>query len=55
MKGEYEQDIIDELAPWPDEVTIDKPGKGSIWGTEFQRVLPSRGITDVLVTGVTTE
>lgn len=55
IRGEYGHDIIDELTPWPTEVIVDKPGKGSFWGTEFHRVLLSRGITHLLFTGVTTE
>ena len=38
VRGEYGHDIIDELQPWPGEVIIDKPGKGSVWGTEFHSV-----------------
>lgn len=55
VRGEYGHDIIDELRPLPDEVIIDKPGKGSFWGTGFHRVLLARGITHLLFTGVTTE
>ena len=55
VRGQYGHELIDELTPWPDEPVIDKPGKGSVWGTEFHRVLLSRGITHLLVAGVTTE
>jgi nicotinamidase-related amidase len=55
VRGEYGHDIIDELKPLPDEVIIDKPGKGSYWGTGFHRVLLARGITHLLFSGVTTE
>jgi len=55
VRGEYGHDIIDELAPRPGELVIDKPGKGSFWGTGFHQALLARGITHLLVTGVTTE
>ncbi|CAD0094147.1 unnamed protein product [Aureobasidium vineae] len=55
VRGEYGHDIIDELRPLPDEVVIDKPGKGSFWKTGFHRALLNRGITHLLLAGVTTE
>ena len=55
VRGEYGHDIIDELAPLPGELVIDKPGKGAFYATELQEVLHAAGITQLLVTGVTTE
>ena len=55
VRGEYGHDIIDELAPVLGEVVIDKPGKGSFYGTDLQTVLADAGITTLIVTGVTTE
>ncbi|KAK0653304.1 putative hydrolase [Cercophora samala] len=55
VRGEYGHDIVDELTPWPDETVVDKPGKGSFWGTNIHRVLLARGITHLIFTGVTTE
>lgn len=55
VRGEWGHDIIDELKPLPEEIVIDKPGKGSYWGTPLHRVLLARGITHVLFAGVTTE
>jgi nicotinamidase-related amidase len=55
IRGEYGHDIIDELAPLPGETVIDKPGKGSFYGTELQTILTDAGITHLIVTGVTTE
>jgi nicotinamidase-related amidase len=55
IRGEYGHDIIDELAPIDGEVVIDKPGKGAFYATELQDILTDAGITQLLVTGVTTE
>jgi nicotinamidase-related amidase len=55
IRGEYGHDIIDELAPIPGEIVIDKPGKGAFYATELQTVLETAGITHLVVTGVTTE
>ncbi len=55
VRGEYGHDIVDELAPWPGEAVIDKPGKGSFWGTDMHRVLLAGGITHLIFAGVTTE
>jgi nicotinamidase-related amidase len=55
IRGEYGHDIVDELAPIDGEIVIDKPGKGAFYATELQDVLTAAGITQLLVTGVTTE
>jgi nicotinamidase-related amidase len=55
VRGEYGHDIIDDLAPLSGELVIDKPGKGAFHGTTFGVELQSRGITRLIVTGVTTE
>lgn len=55
VRGEYGHDIIDELRPYPGELIVDKPGKGSFWDTMLHRALLARGITHLLVGGVTTE
>jgi nicotinamidase-related amidase len=55
VRGEYGHDIIDELAPADGELVIDKPGKGSFYATGLDETLRSRGITSLVVTGVTTE
>jgi nicotinamidase-related amidase len=54
-RGEWGHDIIDELAPLPGEVIIDKPGKGSFWNTPILHKLKARAITHLIVSGVTTE
>jgi nicotinamidase-related amidase len=55
IRGEYGHDIIDELAPAPGELVIDKPGKGSFYATSLSETLTSKNITSLIVTGVTTE
>ncbi len=55
IRGEYGHDIVDELAPIEGEVVIDKPGKGAFYATELQDILVDAGISQLLITGVTTE
>jgi nicotinamidase-related amidase len=55
IRGEYGQDIIDELAPIAGEVVLDKPGKGAFYATGLSEILSAAGITTLIVTGVTTE
>jgi nicotinamidase-related amidase len=55
VRGEYGHDIIDELAPWPGEPVVDKPGKGAFHATELHTLLARDGIRSLIVTGVTTE
>jgi nicotinamidase-related amidase len=55
VRGEYGHDIVDDLTPMPGELVVDKPGKGSFYGTDLQQQLTSRGVTNLVVTGVTTE
>jgi len=55
VRGEEGHDIIDELAPLPGEVVLDKPGKGAFYATDLELMLRNRDITSLVVTGVTTE
>ena len=55
VRGEYGHDIIDELAPLPGEVVLDKPGKGAFYGTDLGDILLDAGVESLIVTGVTTE
>lgn len=55
VRGEAGHDIIPELYPLVGEPVIDKPGKGAFWATDLHAILQHRHITNLIVTGVTTE
>jgi nicotinamidase-related amidase len=55
IRGEFGHGIVDELAPDPGEIVLDKPGKGAFYATDLELILRNQGITSLVVTGVTTE
>ena len=55
IDGEPGNDFVAALRPRAEELIIPKPGKGAFYATSLQEELRKRGITHLLLTGVTTE
>jgi nicotinamidase-related amidase len=55
VRGERGHDFVDELRPSEGELVIDKSGFGAFHATDLRERLAIRGITHLLVTGVTTQ
>ncbi|MER9135878.1 cysteine hydrolase [Mesorhizobium sp. M0830] len=53
--GEPGTAILDQLAPLPGEIVIEKPGKGAFYATSFGEDLKRLGAGQLVFAGVTTE
>jgi biuret amidohydrolase len=54
VKGEPCWDFIPELVPLPGEIIVDKPGFGAFHKTDLEAELRTRGVSQLVLTGVTT-
>ncbi|TBU96596.1 cysteine hydrolase family protein [Stutzerimonas kirkiae] len=55
VRGERGWDIVPELSPIAGEILLDKPGNSAFHATDLDQILRSRGIRQLILTGVTTD
>ena len=52
--GTWDAEVVEELAPRPGDVVIDKSRPSAFYGTQLEPVLTSLGVRNLVVAGVTT-
>lgn len=55
VRGEPGWEIVPEVSPVDGEPIVDKPGKGAFYATDLDLLLRSRGISHLILTGITTD
>ena len=55
IRGSWDADILDELAPKPTEEIVEKTRRSAFFGTSLENTLKERGINHLIVTGVGTD
>jgi len=55
IRGQHGCDFVDELKPGPAEPVIDQPGFGKMHGSGLRETLAAKGITHLILAGVTTQ
>ena len=54
IAGSWDAEVVDELAPQPGDVVIDKSRPSAFYGTQLEPVLTSLGVRNLVMAGVTT-
>lgn len=55
IRGSYGHDLIDEIKPRDNEITVDKVAYSAFYQTDLNHILSNNGISNLLLCGVTTE
>ena len=54
MRGSWDAELVDELAPHPDDFLVEKRRFSAFYGTDIEVILSSLRITSLVICGVTT-
>jgi nicotinamidase-related amidase len=55
IQGEPGHALLEDVAPLPGEIVLDKPGKNAFYATPLDAILREHGIRSLWITGVTTD